>query len=243
MTHNNVVITMAGRSSRFRAVGYKIPKYEIVARGRSMFDWAMQSLTNIITPDSNIILICLAENHSADYVRSQCQTLGLGSVQILELDKVTDGQATTAFMSRDLWLPEAPLLIYNIDTYVNPRSMRADQIRPGSDGWIPCFRAPGSQWSFVKLGEDGWASDVAEKQRISEHASVGLYWFARAGHFSEAYRDFFADPANQACGERYVAPLYRNLIRNGCRVSISDIPVANVTALGTPEDLDKFINT
>lgn len=237
----NVVITMAGRGSRFYDAGYTLPKYEISAHGRSLFAWSMQSLRNFLTPSSQIVFVCLAENHSTDFVLAQCRALGLGKASIVELDEVTDGQATSAYLSRDLWAREAPLIIYNIDTFVNPRSLHPEQIRPGSDGWVPCFRIDGDHWSFVKLGDDNWAVDVAEKQRISDYASIGLYWFAQAEQYVRAYEEFFAEPANLVCRERYVAPLYKHFIHTGRKVSHSDLPVGDVHVLGTPNELNEFL--
>ena len=240
MMNQNIVITMAGRGSRFQEAGYTVPKYEIMVHGHSLFDWSMLSLHNFFSPDSRLVFVCLAENDSADYVRVQCRSLGLNDVHIVELEQLTDGQATSAYMSRDLWLQDGPLLIYNIDTYVNPRALQPEQIRPGSDGWVPCFRARGDHWSFVKLGKDDWAIDFTEKQRISDHASIGLYWFARAAEYVSVYDEFFSDRANLVRGERYVALLYRHLVRNGRRISIADIPVEEVHVLGTPPELDAF---
>ena len=240
MAHN-IVITMAGRGSRFYEAGYTVPKYEIMAHGRSLFDWSMLSLKNFLSPDSRVIFVCLAENKSADYVQRQSAALGLQDVHVVELAQLTDGQATSAYVSRELWRPDEPLLIYNIDTYVNPRALQPTQIRPGSDGWVPCFQVPGEHWSFVKLGEDGWATDLAEKQRISDFASIGLYWFARAAEYVNAYDEFFADPANLVRGERYVAPLYKHLVRNGKHISIADLALQDVHVLGTPAELEVFL--
>jgi hypothetical protein len=100
---------------------------------------------------------------------------------------------------------------------------------------------PGDHWSFVRLGEDGWAVDVVEKKRISNFASIGLYWFAAARLYAGAYDAFFADPANLVRGERYVAPLYRHLILKGGKISISDLPVEDVHVLGTPAELNDFL--
>lgn len=240
MAHN-IVITMAGRGSRFYEAGYKMPKFEITAHGRSLFDWSMLSLQNFLTEDSRVIFVCLSENKSADYVRRQGAAIGLQDVHVLELKKLTDGQATSAYMSRELWRPDAPLLIYNIDTYVNPHSIKPADIRPGSDGWVPCFQAPGDQWSFVKLGDDGWATELAEKQRISELASVGLYWFASPDEYVSAYEEFFADPANLVRGERYIAPIYCHIMARGGKVSVTNLPSHNVHVLGTPLELEAFL--
>lgn len=238
----NIVITMAGRGSRFYDAGYRVPKYEIEAHGHSLFDWSMASLQNFIGPDTRVIFVCLAENRSGDYVRARCAAMGIGDVHVVELDEVTDGQATSAYVSRELWRSEDPLLIYNIDTYVEPQALVPGDIRAGSDGWVPCFRVPGDHWSFAKLDEAGWASQIAEKTRISDYASIGLYWFARSSDYVEAYERFFADPANLVRGERYVAPLYNDLISRGKKISIADLPVPAVHVLGTPAELKVFLD-
>lgn len=236
----NLVITMAGRGSRFYEAGYKVPKYEITTHDRSLFEWSMLSLKNFLTENTRVIFICLEENKSSDFVRLQTKFLGFTDIHIMELTEVTDGQATTAYLSQELWNPEWPLMIYNIDTYVKPQALKPSDIRPGSDGWVPCFKVPGEHWSFVKLGDDGWAVDLEEKQRISENASIGLYWFSCAGRYVELYDRFFSDLKNLVRGERYIAPLYRQLLIEGGKVSITDIPVADVHVLGTPAELKAF---
>lgn len=237
----NVVITMAGRGSRFYDAGYTVPKYEIIAHDRSLFEWSMLSLKNFLTSDCRVIFVCLEENKSSDFVLQKTKELGITDVHIIELKKITDGQATSAYLSRELWMPDCPLLIYNIDTYVKPHALQPCDIRPGSDGWVPCFQVPGEHWSFVKLGDDGWAVDLAEKQRISDYASIGLYWFSRASRYAELYERFFSDPKNLVRGEKYVAPLYRQLISEGGKISMSDLRLSDVHVLGTPAELDQFL--
>jgi dTDP-glucose pyrophosphorylase len=232
---------MAGRGSRFYEAGYKVPKFEVMAHDRSLFNWSMCSLENFMTPSSRVIFVCLKENKSSDFVMRQAKKLGLTDVHIVELHELTDGQATSAYMSRELWNPEWPLLIYNIDTYVKPHALKPDDIRSGSDGWVPCFRVSGEHWSFVKLGDDGWAVDLAEKQRISDYASIGLYWFRRADRYVELYEQFFSDTKNLVRGEKYIAPLYRQLLTEGGKVSLSDLRLADVHVLGTPTELDRFL--
>lgn len=236
-----LVITMAGRGSRFQQAGFTQPKYEIVVHGRSLFYWSLHSLHNFIDAHTQVIFVCLAEHHAGPYIAAQCAQLGITHYQVLEIDQVTDGQATTAYLTRELWDdPEAALLVYNIDTFVEPQALHPQQIRAGADGWIPCFQVPGSHWSFVQLGADGWACAVAEKQRISDYASIGLYWFARASSFVDAYQRHFADPANLVAGERYIAPLYRQLIENGAKIAIADLAPSMVHALGTPAEVAAF---
>ena len=237
----NVVVTMAGRGRRFAEAGYKVPKYEIRARGRSLFEWSMSSLANFLTRESRLVFVCLSENNAGGFLRKNLPWLSLSDARILELEAVTDGQATSAYRSRDLWRLDAPLLIYNIDTHISPDRLSPALIRAGSDGWVPCAPLAGDHWSFVALGEAGWAVAVAEKERISNYASLGLYWFASARDFLEAYEHVESNAWASADGERYVAPLYGRLIQRGGRVSISVLPPSCVDVLGTPAELDAFV--
>ncbi|MCB0361308.1 MAG: glycosyltransferase family 2 protein [Bdellovibrionales bacterium] len=237
----NIVITMAGCGTRFRKSGYKLPKYEILAHGRSLFDWSLFSLKNFLFADVKVIFVCLRENNSAAYVRQRCQAWGIRDFHIIELSAVTDGQATSAYAARECWIPHDPLLIYNIDTYVNPRCLSLSNIREGSDGWVPCFQAVGEHWSFVKIDEKGWVIDLAEKKCISNYATIGLYWFSRAEYYERIYLDFFSDESNLVKGERYIAPLYRQMISENGKVSTSFLSLDDVHVLGTPEELNSFV--
>ena len=51
-----VIITMAGLGSRFRKAGYNCPKYMIEAKGKTLFDWSMDSLVGYNKKYQNIFL-------------------------------------------------------------------------------------------------------------------------------------------------------------------------------------------
>jgi dTDP-glucose pyrophosphorylase len=225
---HNIVITMAGKGSRFIKAGYNEPKYMIKAHNKTLFYWALKSLKNFLSGNVRLIFITLRENNARKFIESECADLGIKNIYIYELDHVTDGQATSAFNSSSLWEAEKSLLIYNIDTYINPRSLKISDIPLNSDGWIPCFKAKGNHWSFVSLDEHGWAQSVSEKKRISEFASIGLYWFKNADDFLNAYDNFFIKHKNEINGERYIAPLYNYLISNNKNISIANIPIEDV---------------
>lgn len=231
---------MAGLGSRFRKAGYQQPKYEIEAHGRTLFEWSMLSLNNFFT-NSKIIYVCLKENKSSSFIIEKSNLLGIRDFEIFELDSLTDGQATSAYLSRHLWIESYGLLIYNIDTFVQPDYLSSLNIRKTSNGWIPCFQMPGDHWSFVRLNKNKWANKVAEKERISNYASIGLYWFEKSSDFLRIYTEQFDNEGGLTKGERYIAPLYNQLINEGFNVSITDIPAKAVHALGTPSELQDFL--
>lgn len=237
----NIIITMAGKGTRFVQAGYSEPKYEISVHGKHLFDWSMYSLKNFINHDDLLVFVCLSENNSRSFLERRCKALDILNYEIVEIDEITDGQATSAYVSRSHWKANSPLLIYNIDTYVKPEALKPESIAEGSDGWIPCFKAEGNHWSFVALGDEGWATRLAEKERISPFATIGLYYFSKASDYAEAYEKYYSkEKDNMVKGERYIAPLYNQMISRGKKLSISDISPNDVHVLGTPRELEAF---
>ncbi len=86
----------------------------------------------------------------------------------------------------------------------------------------------------------GQAIEVREKDKISNHATVGIYWFKSFYLYFNLYNSYYADIHKIEKGEKYVAPLYNQLIQNHGDVRIFNIPCKNVYVLGTPEELITF---
>ncbi len=248
---------MAGLGSRFRAKGWDVPKYAIEVRGRTMFAWAMESLRHFL-PLGTATFVVRAEDRPEEFLRRELRPFGVEDPAIVPLDHVTDGQATTVLLAlRTLRGRERAggLVVYNIDTYVEPHAFDGVEIR--GDGWIPVFRAPGTHWSFARLGSANRVLEVAEKRRISEWATVGLYYFRSFRLFEACYRlsDY------RGYREKFVAPLYQTLLSasadeltgamgsdSGSGAPLPTAPVifaepldaSLVHVLGTPQEVVEF---
>ena len=235
-----IVITMAGIGSRFKKAGYTVPKYMIDACGKTLFEWSMESLSGFYDEENTYYFIVRKDDAASAFITEKCSSLGIGSFQLIELDEQTDGQATTAMLAAKGWKQDAELLIYNIDTYVEAPEMRREQI--AGDGFIPCFHAEGEHWSFVKLDEEGKAVEVREKQRISDNCTLGAYYFRSCALYEQLYNEYYSRQEHLEKGEKYVAPLYNYLIEKGGEVRISIVNEKKVHVLGTPEELQVFVN-
>lgn len=235
-----IVITMAGLGSRFKKAGYNIPKYEINARGKSLFAWSMESLTGFWSADNEYYFIVRREDNAGDFIRGEweCITGSAHRIRIIEIDEATDGQATTAMLAAPFWNKDDSLLIYNIDTYVEAGQMKTEDIE--GDGFIPCFRASGDHWSFVSTDDNGEATEVREKERISDNCTLGAYYFKTCRLYEQMYKEYYRESANMEKGEKYVAPLYNYMIRQGMSVRICLVDPESVHVLGTPEELAAF---
>jgi len=233
----NIIVPMAGRGSRFADVGFSIPKPLIPVRGRPMYTWAIDSLPTRLA--KRLIFVCLAEHLSQRALaRDIDERYRSFNPVVLALSEVTQGQACTVLTARDLVDTSEPLVIFNADTYVRSDfEQRLRTLEADVAGILGVFRAAGDKWSFAKTDASGRVVETAEKRRISEWASTGLYYFARGCDFVR-HADAMIAAEERVNGEFYVAPVYNRLIGSGMRVEI-DV-AREVWALGTPEDLARF---
>lgn len=233
----NIVMPMAGRGSRFAEVGYALPKPLIDVRGRPMYAWAMDSLP--LSLARRVIFICLEEHLRdralADDIHARYAAL---DPVIVSLDHVTEGQACTVLEARRWIDNDDPLVIYNADTFCTTGlDARLRALPAEADGLLSVFQAPGDKWSFARVDEHGRVVETAEKRRISEWATTGLYYFSRGRDFVR-HADAMIAANERERGEFYVAPVYNRLIAEGSNILID---VAHeVWVLGTPEDLAHF---
>jgi NDP-sugar pyrophosphorylase family protein len=235
-----IVITMAGLGTRFRNAGYDCPKYQIRVRGKSLFEWSMDSLMDYNGHANRYVFVVRREDHAEAFIRAKCAGYGIRDVVVVELEKVTDGQATTCMRALPYCPSDDAVLVYNIDTYVQPFALQYVDIV--GDGHIPCFHAEGDHWSFARLDATGNVAEVREKVRISDNCTLGAYYFASAMLYRELYEEYYTDDSRVEKNEKYIAPLYNLMIRKGMRVTISLIDLRKVHVLGTPEELRVFEN-
>ena len=238
----DVVITMGGLGSRFRKAGYTVPKYMIEAKGKTLFEWSLISLEGYQDRVDKYVFLAM-EDPAVDvegFVRGKCAELGIENYELILLDHLTDGQATTALLANQYWDPAHALLVYNIDTYVEAGEMNWQELK--GDGFIPCFQAPGDHWSFVRLDDEGRVVEIKEKQRISPYCTLGAYYFRTCQLYEDLYHEYYDVPRDDLVnGEKYIAPLYDYLLSKGGDIYISDIAPERVHVLGTPEELEAFL--
>ncbi len=103
-----------------------------------------------------------------------------------------------------------------------------------------CFEDNDKKWSYAKLDESGFITMIREKEVISEHATVGIYYFHKDRDFVENAIDMIVrnDRVNN---EFYVAPVYNYAIAQGEKFGIYTIDKTQMHGTGTPQDLDKYI--
>ena len=75
----------------------------------------------------------------------------------------------------------------NIADYINDSDNR------NLDGSVLCFEDNDTKWSYAKLDGKGLITEIREKEVISEHATVGIYYFKKGSDFVENAIDMFVE--------------------------------------------------
>jgi UDP-N-acetylglucosamine diphosphorylase / glucose-1-phosphate thymidylyltransferase / UDP-N-acetylgalactosamine diphosphorylase / glucosamine-1-phosphate N-acetyltransferase / galactosamine-1-phosphate N-acetyltransferase len=229
-----LVIPMAGRGSRFSNVGYTIPKPLIEINGKPMLYYAFQSVKDV--KYSKLIFIALREHEEQFGVRHIIEQHIGRPFELILLDEVTDGQLCTVLEASGFFKQGEGLLIAASDSYIES-SIGTDIADNDADGIISVINLPGEQWSFARTGPDEKVTEVAEKTRISDHASTGIYYFRDSAQFEQEARSLINNKETTK-GEYYIMPLYNKLIARGADIRISR--ASEMWDMGTPEAKLRF---
>lgn len=234
----NFVIPMAGHGQRFKDAGYDKPKMLIEAKGKTLLEWSIDSLPLDLC--NRLIFIGLQE-HDRDYnISSFIRNKYEKHCEVIQiyLPEVTRGQSETVLAAKKYINPKEALLIYNIDTTFKSKNLKANLQKPNVSV-LGSFQSCKDNFSYAKKKSDGYVTEVKEKEVISEHALTGLYHFESASDFLQAAEESIVNN-ERTKNEFYVAPLYNKLIKAGRKIILD--PVDEFHILGTPEELEDFIN-
>jgi HAD superfamily hydrolase (TIGR01509 family) len=231
----NVLIPMAGAGSRFAAAGYTFPKPLIEVRGKPM----IQVVVDNLNVDAHFIFL-VQKDHYEKYNLKQLLNLIAPGCDIIQVDGVTEGAACTTLLAKELINNGEPLLMANSDQFVEWNSneclyaFTADTI----DGGIVTFEATHPKWSFAKLDENGFVSEVAEKNPISNVATVGIYYWTQGKDYVK-YAEQMIEKNIRVNNEFYVCPVFNEAISDGKKIRTKHIE--RMWGIGTPEDLNYFL--
>lgn len=237
-----IVFPMAGQSSRFSKAGYQVPKYMLEAGKKSLFRHAVEGFSSYFE-DTEFLFIYRDVSNTHEFIQSECDAMKLRNARLVSLTEATGGQAETVHLGLKKSEVTAllPITIFNIDT-IRPNFQYPTDIRiKGADGYLEVFQGEGKNWSFVRAENVNSTRviETTEKNPISDLCCTGLYHFAHAGAYTEAFVAETQSGPTQA-GEFYVAPLYNRLITQGADIRYELIDRSQVIFSGVPSEYETF---
>ncbi len=231
----NVLIPMAGAGSRFEKAGYTFPKPLIDVRGKPMIQWVIDNL-NL---EAKYIFI-VQKSHFEKYNLKETINNFCPNNEIVQIDGITEGAACTTLLAKQYIDVDEPLIIANSDQFVewNNEEFIYSCSTSDLDANILTFKSTHPKWSYAKLNDLGYVTEVAEKKPISDIATVGIYYWRKGSDYVK-YTEQMIDKNIRVNNEFYVCPVFNEAIQDNKKVRTYNID--KMWGLGTPEDLEHFL--
>ena len=222
----HIIIPAAGLGSRFVNSEFQNHKPLISWDSKPMLQHVVD---NFKRPDVKISII---KQSKFDFWCSD--------IEILNIDYITDGPATTASLLRDSVDPEDQLIVTNCDQIIKDWDYNSFiDFSKNYDGVLGCFISDNPYNSYVTINSENLVTNVKEKVVISNIATNGLHFWQKARYFFESY-DSMKKDRDTTNNEYYIAPSYKYLIKHNYKIGIymfnQHFPV------GTPEQLRKYLD-
>jgi len=228
----NILIPMAGAGSRFSQVGYTLPKPLITIQGKPMIEQAVNSLG----VKGNYIFITQKIHNLKPHLESVYP-----GCKVIEIDYLTRGSACTCLLAKEYIDNDSPLVITNCDQIMwwDGKSFATFLKNYPYDGFVVTYTEDTPKNSYVVLNREGFATQFAEKQVISNISLNGIHYWRYGKDFVHSTETMVKNNETYN-GEFYVAPTYNTLIKQNKKIGVYHIPNDQHNAVGTPEDLIKY---
>lgn len=246
-----IVIPMAGLGSRFTSFGFKTNKYMLPIsskNGNLMIEEAIASL-KINIPCKYFFIIRKDQDENSvlsNYLKQLCLDMDL-PFQIIHIDHLTEGPASTTYQCVPFLDLAAPLIVSNSDQVLDWSFDTFMQTCIKYDGCVLCYKPDYKleigaidKNSYARLDEKGIPVEFKEKEVISEYALVGVHYFKQAKLFVDSYQFMEANNIRAPNGEFYLSICYDILVKQCKRIGIHSLEPTKEKFYPVGEPLDYF---
>ena len=226
----NILVPMAGLGSRFIKEGFKVPKQIINIKDKHLIDISLDCLNY---KDCNLIFV-LRDEHVYNHHMDELLIKKFGNdINIVVLDKLTDGSVCSCLFAEEYINNDAPLVIHTLDIEFRPVFNPHVMETLDADGLILTFKSNSTNYSYAQLDRNGNVTKTAEKKAISPNACVGIYGFKKGSDFCKYAKEMIRRDLRTK-NEFYISPLYNVLIEDGKKIVTEDVDKMHI--FGTPDE-------
>lgn len=253
----NIVLPMAGAGQRFADAGYKISKPVIPTVDRRtgkefpMVVCATMDLPGVLPDGSNITYIDRGF-HKRDGVENVIKE-HYPKASFITVEELTEGQACTCMLAKDVINNDEPLLIAGCDNGMVFDNEKFQKMTEQCDVLAFTYRHneavlanPNAYgWMIVGNEADCKITGVSIKKAISDspmedHAIVATFWFKHGSDFVRATEKMIRED-DRVNNEFYVDEVIKHCIELGLDARVFEIE--RYIGWGTPQDYENYQKT
>ena len=240
----NVIIPMAGHSRRFESVGLLGPKALLQVGDKTMIEHVINMFPDVECA-FHIVLNKeqLGKNKNiVKFLESLASQIFVNIVDPHEKGPVYSSLQVSSIRN------EYPVIISYCDFTVSWNFNYFIKDVQGYDGAIPSFKGfhPSSfgdtYYAYMKIDKSSHLLKLKEKEsftkdRVNEHASVGIYYFKSFEMFVY-YAKLLLATINLSTAEAYVSLIYNLMVDNKLNILVTKVD--KFICLGTPSDYEQY---
>lgn len=233
----NIVLLAGGEGAAVKAES-SYPDYLSERDGVPLIQHLVENCLTL--KPARIICMLPKDDVSKYHLRNMLQQMTpIATVQTVQT--LTMGAACTALLAAESIDNDDELLIISCNELLDGSLLdivdgfRNDQ----GDAGVVIFKALHPRYSYVRINAEGYVTEAAEKNPISNHAVAGLYWFARGSVFVEAVKEMIRKDAkvNDAF---YIAPALNELVLLHKKIRTFRVEPNQYHPLKSPHQLHAF---
>jgi dTDP-glucose pyrophosphorylase len=230
---------MAGSGHRFKTEGYKEYKPMIDVCGKPMIERVIENLTPKYR-DHRFIFVTLSNMTDERLLN----ILRKPNSSIIMLPYMTQGATESALKAENLINNDERLLLSSCDQLVDIPIDDFIDASWFSDGAYLTHHATELNHSFaITKKNSNEVIKIVEKpdKVVSTHAGIGPFLYRKGSDFVSAAKEMIKDDF-KVNNEYYNAPVFNWMIKRGKKVTIYEIPNKQTHMLGTPAELEEYVN-
>ena len=236
----NIIIPLGGKGERFSKNGYETPKPLIKIYEKSMIEYVLDNL-NINNNDKIFIIYnkYLETYNFSKYINSKYPFINL--IKIND----TKGAVETLFLGIDQILKNYTYndkcLILDCDTFYS-EDIR-DIFNNSNDNIVFYTKKYDENpiYSYIELNNEFIITNIKEKTKISNNANTGAYAFSDINILYD-YCKHVLDNNITFNNEPYTSCVISEMIKSKKKFKGYELKEKHVFSLGTPLDVQKYIN-
>ncbi len=219
----NLILTMAGKYSRFKDEGFKIPKFLLPWGDRSILSEILKEMHSHF---KNVYLI--ANKNDEDFIIHVENIMNTYNIDLENIILIQDTKSQSETLYKGLELIKnikGPIVVHNIDTILYNRDYKEiESSLLKNEGFVDIFNSNNPKYSYVML-KDKKIIEIIEKTLISDIATSGMYGFSSAEIFKKYYVN------------GYISNVYKKMIIDNLSiVTGTNYNESNTIVLGTPNE-------
>ncbi|MGZ3722561.1 MAG: glycosyltransferase family 2 protein, partial [Bdellovibrionales bacterium] len=207
----NIVIPLAGNLF-FDSTEYYYPKPLIEIRGTPIIQLVIDCLNTIDNP-KRFIFVLNRKDDAKFHLRDTLRLVTNGQCEFVTVEGPTKGAACSVLMAISYLQGSNPVIVANGDQLVNMQlaTVITDFTKRKLEAGVICFDSVHPRWSYVRLNDDGYVVEAAEKRPLTRNAVAGFYYFAKGDDFLRLAMKSI-EKGSDVNGQFYVAPVLNEYV-------------------------------